>query len=680
MIHFLGIGGVGMAGVAALLKLRGEEVTGCDLAPTPRTRWLEGLGIRVQYGHSPEHLCDELVVTPAIREDNCELAAAKAKNLKIRRRGEVLAELVSETAGVAICGTHGKTTTTLFAAKLLLALGDDIAWCIGSESRDLPIAGVRQTANCTPQTANSLVAEADESDGTLALYRPGILVINAVDFDHLEHFASEEAYFECYRAAIRNTKGTIIVCADHPRAVRLVEETALEHQKVVKFGAKGATPAIMSALGENCAPHNVLNALAAVAVAAARGHKIEDIEKALPEALDVLPARRFELVRDNGFKLYTDYAHHPAELKCAVEMAKNAAKGGKLRVLFQPHRYSRTKALLREFPEAFAAADETVLVPVYPAFEDPIEGGDIADLYAAFREIYDEKRVFLAVSKEEAFRHALLTAKSGDVVLLAGAGDIIDVIEGGNFNAEGAETPQRCAGVELKEFSFFRTGGVSYGGGRKIPVGMGSNMWISDLATRDEYVKAHGNAAEAGARFIEGKARLAFMRGIPGTLGGWVKMNAGAFGHEIGEFVENVRLADGRVLSHDECGFGYRTSKIEGLIEEVYFNAEAADAVEGCGEAAEPALRKRPNFPPRCCGSVFKNPAGDYAGRLLEAVGAKGMKVGGAEVWEGHANVIFAKTGANSSDILALARILARKVYFRFGTRLEPEIRGLKIW
>ncbi len=432
--HFLGIGGVGMAGVAFLLKAQGRAVSGCDLYSTPRTRWLEECGIPVAVGHSAAHITpaiDELIVTPAVPPDNPELAAARAADLTVRSRGEVLASLVNAADGIAVCGTHGKTTTATFITRLLQNLGASPSWCIGGETGATPVAGVG---------TGPLVVEADESDGTLALYRPRTLVLNAVDFDHLEHFNSKDDYFNCYRAAIRQTSDTVIVCADHPQALALVRDEMDSHTgravaprppkipKVLTFGF--APDAQVNAADWPAIPvlgrHNVANALAAIAVALSRGFTREQIAAALPDAVSALPDRRFELVAEsNGVRVYTDYAHHPAELKCAVDMAR-ALRPARLRVMFQPHRYSRTKALRDEFPPAFAAADEVVLAPVYAAFEEPIPGGDITDLYAAFRG--QSPCVTLARSLDEGWQHLLRTASPGDILMLLGAGDIINLV------------------------------------------------------------------------------------------------------------------------------------------------------------------------------------------------------------------------------------------------------------
>ena len=702
-----------MAGLAALMKARGESVTGCDLHPSPRTEWLSSLGIKVFAGHSPDHIQEAgvgvtAIVTPAVPAGNAEFAEAR-RSAHVRYRGEVLAEIVSAADGIAVCGTHGKTTTSTFTAKLLAALGDDPGWCIGGETGAMPVASAGSAFAKEGAKGGPLVVEADESDGTLALYHPSTLVLNAVDFDHLEHFSGAEDYFDCYRKAIANTRSCVIVCADHPKALALACAAKHSAARLVTFGLGAAPdlPAGVVASMHVCekdfpflrslvlGDHNVRNALAAAAVALSRGHSAVEIAEEMPSAVSALPDRRFESVfssGENGVRIFTDYAHHPAELRCAVEMA-SAVGGKRVRAIFQPHRYSRTRALRGEFPPAFASADEVILVPVYPAFEEPVPGGDIADLYLAFRESIgggEGTKVLLSRSAEEAWRHVFLTMRTGDVILIAGAGDIVGVVpavvKDMRTLAPDVDLDARASSetIDLSRFSFFRTGGVSYGrlvtspseGRPSLVVGMGSNTWMSDLATDSDVVRLPQDspAGRPGPSILAEHPELSFMAGIPGTLGGWVKMNAGAFGHSIGEFVESVTLSDGRVLSHDDCGFEYRHSSIGGLIVDVKLRPPGSASVS----AAE-ILAKRRRFPARCCGSVFKNPDGDAAGRLLEEAGAKKLRVGGARVWEEHANVIVAEEGCTSSDILALARLMAGAVLHRFNIHLEPEIRGLQV-
>ena len=638
-IHLIGIGGVGMAGLAVLLKARGHEVSGCDLKATPRTRWLESQGIPVFVGHSPDHLkdADEVIVTPAVARDNPERQAC----VNPRFRGEVLAELVNSTDGIAVCGSHGKTTTATWIAKLLQALGESVSWCIGGETGAFPVAHAA--------ASGPLVVEADESDGTLALYRAKTLVVNKCEYDHPDHFKTEADYFACYETAKRNAEAVI-------------ESESLDCSMVRTFECSNGLP-----------EHNLKNMRAAVEVALRRGHAMTDIAKALPQIVAKLPDRRFERVwpqsnnqtveRSNNLLVYTDYAHHPTEMACAVGMARQICRGT-LRVLFQPHRYSRTKALLRDFPAAFEGADEVVLCPTYAAFEQPVEGGDIADLYLACRERFNaetrrrgEVSLFLSRSCDEAWEHAFNSMREGDLTLLLGAGDIINLVPQIHRDLDSASL-RLCAGNPTPRL-------------RKIWIGQGSNTWKSDLNLSVEYVKTSGPAGAPGASL-----GIPWMAGIPGTVGGWIKMNAGAFGHSISEVLAEVKV-DGRWLPASACGFSYRHSDITGEIQDFKLNSNYSAVRLPTSPSAEAYLAKRKKFPAGTYGSFFKNPEGDFAGRLLEAAGAKELRVGGASVWSEHANVIVRGEGATASDVIALARLMRNRVFFRFGVRLEPEVQGI---
>ena len=638
-IHLIGIGGVGMAGLAVLLKARGHEVSGCDLKATPRTRWLESQGIPVFVGHSPDHLkdADEVIVTPAVARDNPERQAC----VNPRFRGEVLAELVNSTDGIAVCGSHGKTTTATWIAKLLQALGESVSWCIGGETGAFPVAHAA--------ASGPLVVEADESDGTLALYRAKTLVVNKCEYDHPDHFKTEADYFACYETAKRN-------------AETVIESESLDCSMVRTFECSNGLP-----------EHNLKNMRAAVEVALRRGHAMTDIAKALPQIVAKLPDRRFERVwpqsnnqtveQSNNLLVYTDYAHHPTEMACAVGMARQICRGT-LRVLFQPHRYSRTKALLRDFPAAFEGADEVVLCPTYAAFEQPVEGGDIADLYRACRERFNaetrrrgEMSLFLSRSCDEAWEHALNSMREGDLTLLLGAGDIINLVPQIHRDLDSASL-RLCASDPTPRL-------------RKIWIGQGSNTWKSDMNLSVEYVKTSGPAGAPGASL-----GIPWMAGIPGTVGGWIKMNAGAFGHSISEVLAEVKV-DGRWLPASACGFSYRHSDITGEIQDFKLNSNYSAVRLPTSPSAEAYLAKRKKFPAGTYGSFFKNPEGDFAGRLLEAAGAKELRVGGASVWSEHANVIVRGEGATASDVIALARLMRNRVFFRFGVRLEPEVQGI---
>lgn len=602
-IHFIGIGGVGMAALAVLLKARGENVSGCDLAQSSRTKWLESKGIQVFIGHDESHLdgVDVVVATPALRYDEPEFAEARARSIPVQMRGEVLSKIVSERESVAVCGSHGKTTTSTWIVKLLQALGEDVAWAIGGETGSFPVAGTGDGV---------LVVEADESDGTLRNYHPSILVVNRLDYDHPDHFKTEEDYFECFETVKRNS-------------ALVIESEALDLAGW-DFPVAGL--------------HNQRNARAAVEVAIVRGHSPQKIKKVISPELFHLPDRRFELIADG---VYTDYAHHPSEMRNAISMARAVCRS-KLRVLFQPHRYSRTKALLNEFPASLEGADEIVICPTYAAFESPVAGGDEADLYAACRA--RGLCVFLSQTVEEAWGHAANVMREGDVTLLLGAGDIVKLVPQVRIDRANARSMRPM---------------------RKIWIGQGTNTWRSELKLNVVYEKTSGPAGRLGSQL-----KIPWMAGVPGTIGGWVKMNAGAFGHSISEIVDKVKV-DGRWIDSSECGFGYRHSGIDGEIQDVLFRNASYDGDE------DGFLSRRPRFPAGTFGSFFKNPPGMFAGELLEKAGAKQLKVGGAYVWKNHANVIVRGKGATPSDVLALSRLMRNLVFSRFGVKLECEVAGI---
>ena len=681
-----------MAGLAFLLKSRGNQVDGCDLKPTPRTRWLESLGIPVAIGHDPAHVEDKdlVIVTPAVAKDNPEYVAAERiphprldavrklgmrfPNRSVVSRGEVLAEIVNEADdSIAVCGSHGKTTTATFIAKLLIELGENVEWAIGGETGSFPVAGLRSQPQ--PSTSTSvLVVEADESDGTLALYHAKTLVVTNCEYDHPDHFKSEAEYFACYETARSNADRVV---EGSEQGAGISEQGAVSSDQLWNF--QNTTTAHCSLLTAHL--HSDPNARLAVRVALARGHSAEAIAAVLPRVTAELPDRRFQKLAEG---VYADYGHHPTEIRYAISRActllstlqpsNRSTVQPCLRVLFQPHRYSRTAAFKREFAEALLLADEVVICPIYSAFEKPIEGGDSCDLYAALREsksrVEAEGRkvdIFLAKSCEDAWEHARNSMRPGDVTLIQGAGNIIDLVP------KIKEDFSSALNLDLQPQPVRR---------RRIWIGAGTNTVKSDLNLSIEYVKTTGPAGRIGMGLLSPDSSLftlhsslfPWMAGIPGTLGGWVKMNAGAHGHSIGEVIESVKV-DGRWIPASECGFGYRHSDIEGEIQDVRFSEEVRVKSEEL-RSVEYYLAKRRKFPAYTRGSVFKNPEGDSAGRLLEECGCKGLRVGGAYVWEEHANVIVAPPdSATASDFLALMQIMRNRVLLRKGVQLVPEVR-----
>jgi len=753
-IHMVGVCGVGMAGVARLLAARNYNVSGCDSSLNELADGLRSSGVAVYKGHSEMHvdaLSDNatLIVTPAVSPDEPELAAARARGLPVCFRGEVLASLISESFGIAICGTHGKTTTSCFAARLFQELGSDPGWCIGGYTAEL--GGV-----ASPGDNQLLIVEADESDGTLQYYHPELTVVNNIDLDHLEHFDGEESLIECFQDVVGQTGRGVCVCRDDKRAYNVVTRSG---KKFLDFGfdedatlraadvvvQEGASSFVVFFKGlkygrvelEVGGCHNILNALGAAAAALMYDFKVEDVLNMLPAACTQLPGRRFEELKSvDGVRFVADYAHHPAELKGALEMAA-ACTPKRLVAVFQPHRYSRTCALGDQFPAAFDKVDELILLPVYAASESLIEGGDICDLYAHFRQQLPDLKVSLASDLNQCWFYLKHSLKSGDLVLIAGAGDVINLRDAlndgfgsdkqGDFEREIAVIDGACLSCyrSLSSCSAFPTAGssrywievenclaiqavVNLCRNHEIEwrvAGGGMNSWFSDCGfdgclirfkpgrMNELQVKDVEVEAECGLRgpqlldMLEqhGLAGLEFLEGVPGTLGGWLAMNAGAHGGEICDCVRKIDCIgyDGAIksVSVDECGFGYRQC-------DLLKNAVALRCTLGLERGDRESIKrqrrifgaKRVNLQGvRTAGSVFRNPLPESAGRLLDQAGCKGMRVGGAYVTAFHANIVAVDKEGTASDVVALIKKMRNRVFFKSRIDLKPEICGIRV-
>ena len=433
-----------MAGVAALLKGRGLKVTGCDNNENRISEWLAEKGIRVQQGHSAEHIdesVDWVVRSTAVTTDTPEVQAAASKGLPVFLRGEVLPRLLDDVTSVAVSGTHGKTTTSSIIAQVLKDAGMSPSWCVGGEIDSL--GGVAGRGDGT-----ILVAEADESDGTVALYHPDIAVITNIEFDHMEHFSGPEGLEQCFRTFASQAKKKVVFCRDDPKATELCEGL----KNAISYGTGNAADIAASEVelepgssgfslmvggikrGEVSLPapgmHNILNALAAAAVAIELGVAPKNLCEALSRI--ELPRRRFERVVDrDGILVISDYAHHPSEIAALISSARPLATG-RLRGVFQPHRYTRTKALMADFPACFEGLDELVITPVYPASEGLLEGGLVCDLYETVRNAYANRdgtcpRLLLGKSPAHAWSYLRRNLRRDDVLLVIGAGDVEDV-------------------------------------------------------------------------------------------------------------------------------------------------------------------------------------------------------------------------------------------------------------
>jgi len=435
-IHFVGIGGVGMSGLAALLLSRGHRITGSDLKASEITERLQAKGVRVYLGHAPEHLgVAELVVfSSAVQPGNPEVTAAREQGIPVIRRGELLAEVMRDYTGVAIAGAHGKTTTTAMVAAVLLAGGLDPTVLVGGE---WPAIG----GNFRLGASRYFVTEADESDATFLLLSPEVAVVTNIENDHLDYYGSLQTLVEAFREFIsRNQPGRVaVLCCDDPRLRGIIHEVRTPFVTYGKspeadysirdVSLKGATStAALYYRGEPLGwlklqipgMHNLVNAACAIAVGRHLGVPFARAARALSAFYGV--RRRFELVgKAKGVWVVDDYAHHPTEIMAAIQAARQL-NSGRVVTVFQPHRYSRTAILYREFGGAFSDADVVAIGEIYSAGEKPIPGVT-ADLIREAVARHDGREVLRLPAENGAlFLKGLV--RPGDIVLTLGAGDI----------------------------------------------------------------------------------------------------------------------------------------------------------------------------------------------------------------------------------------------------------------
>ena len=445
-IHFVGIGGSGMSGIAEVLVNQGYEVSGSDLADSAATRRLAALGVNIALGHARDNIsgADAVVVSTAVGADNPEVLAAREKRIPVVPRALMLAELMRLKQGIAVAGTHGKTTTTSLIASILAEGGLDPTFVIGGR---LNSAG----ANARLGQGDFLVAEADESDASFLHLLPVIAVVTNIDADHMETYGHDfgrlkQAFVEFLQHL--PFYGVAVLCADDANLREIMPQVS---KQIVRYGlsaqANVRAENIVAAGGQmrfDCVRengsvtrfpvtlnlpgvHNVQNALAAIAVASEVGVADAAIAKALGEFKGV--GRRFQrygeiaLVGGGSFTLIDDYGHHPAEMQATLAAARGAFPGRRLVLAFQPHRYTRTRDCFEDFVKVLSSIDSLLLAEVYAAGEPPIVAADGRTLVRAIRLAGKVEPLFVDDIATMAQR-ILDTARDGDVVITMGAGSI----------------------------------------------------------------------------------------------------------------------------------------------------------------------------------------------------------------------------------------------------------------
>jgi UDP-N-acetylmuramate--alanine ligase len=438
-IHFVGIGGIGMSGIAEVLTAQGYPVSGSDLHESATVQHLRGLGAEVHIGHREANVSqvDVVVTSSAVPDDNPEVLAARSQGIPVIPRAEMLAELMRFKQGIAIAGTHGKTTTTSLVATVLHAADLDPTLVIGGRLNSLDGTGALGEGDY-------LVAEADESDASFLYLHPFLAVITGLDAEHLDTYGGDPLRMEAaFRDFIHQIPfyGRAVLCIDHPRVRAMLPELSKPwvtygfsadadyravnvspEGRITRFECLYNGEPLLEATLNLPGRHNVQNAVAAVAVA----HQLEVPPEAIARGLAEFSGvgRRLQVRGERDGVLYVDdYGHHPEEIRVTLEAIRQAWPDRRLVVAFQPHRYSRTRDLLEEFATAFDAADRLILTDVFPAGEEPIAGADTAHLYERVRAHGHPDAEY--VGPLNGVRQALeQTVRPGDVVVTLGAGDI----------------------------------------------------------------------------------------------------------------------------------------------------------------------------------------------------------------------------------------------------------------
>src|SRR5262245_6687596 len=437
-IHFIGIGGIGMSGIAEILLNLGYAVTGSDQRRNDATERLERLGVKLFIGHAPTHVegAHVVVYSSAVSRDNVEVREARLQGIPVIARAEMLAELMRLKYGIAVAGTHGKTTTTSMVGAVLAEGHYDPTIVVGGRVTSLG-------ANVRLGQGDYLVAEADESDGSFLKLQPTIAVVTTIDAEHLDHYGTLEAIRDAFAAFINKVPfyGAAVLCFDQPNIRMLIPRI---EKRIVTYGLESGADLVarhvrMSGMTAGfevfqrgtrvgaCTlqipgRHNVLNALAAIAVGFDLEIPFATIARALAGFAGV--QRRFQ-VRGTagGVTVVDDYGHHPAEIRATLAAAK-AGFDCRIVTVFQPHRYTRTQHLRQEFLTAFDEADVLVVMDIYAAGEAPIPGVSASDLAEGIRAHGHRNVTYLGSDRTRVAAHVCEISRPGDLVLTLGAGDV----------------------------------------------------------------------------------------------------------------------------------------------------------------------------------------------------------------------------------------------------------------
>ena len=745
-----------MAGIAKVLHTLGYCVSGSDLKFSETTRRLSRSGIKVFLGHCSTQVkgADVVVVSTAVPASNPEIEEAKADHIPIIPRAEMLAELMRLKYGIAVAGTHGKTTTTSLISLILAKGNIDPTVIVGGKVKHL-------NSNARIGEGKYLLAEADESDGSFLALNPTIVLVTNIDNDHLDFYGELKRIKEGFLKFINKIPfyGVALLCYDNeeirsllPRIKRKYLTYGLDSgaeitAKEIVLSARGTSFELFYQ-GKNSGEfkinllgrHNLTNALGAIGIGIVLGIDLEKIKEALTEFKGV--ERRLQILgRIHGAVIVDDYGHHPTEIEATLEAVKTRWPKKTIKVVFQPHRYSRTKLLHREFGRVFNLADTIIITDIYPAGEAAIPGVSSRLIVEAIER--SGKSVIYHPEINEDLKNLILSGfSSKDVILTLGAGDIRRV---GEAILHRTELGQEEKADWKKELSWLIKGRLKFAepmcGHTTFAVGGPAEAWIEprdieDLRNLMVFVKKHklsylmvgkgsniivkdrgirglvinlsryfrkirfapseitGRSAkvevQAGLDLSDllsqleknGLTGLEFLKGIPGTIGGVIRMNAGLGDKNIGEFITRVKIinekGEMKEFNPEQLKFDYRKTILPeaGVIYEATLRLTAGSK-KTVRQAGEVYLQRKMESQPlsfASAGCIFKNPAGKPASVLIDELNLKGCRQGGAEISSQHANFIIKKGETKAADILGLIRIIEREVREKQGINLKKEI------
>lgn len=738
-IHLIGVAGSGMSGIAALLLGLGHKVSGSDKVDTVEIGRLVKKGLVFHTPHSTDCVqgAEIVIYSSAIKAGNPAYDEALRQEIPLARRADALAAIMDSKKGIIVCGMHGKTTTSAMTAHILRAGGFKPCHYVGAE---IPILGTNARWDSEGEL---FVAEGDESDGTLINYHPEHAIVLNIEPEHLDFYKNLAAIDAVYKRLTAQTSAKVFYCADdegarrvcssHPNAISyglsadaryriaIIATENFKSRFTVVHDGKNLGEIVLNIPGA----HNAVNALAAIALASEIGQPFESIAAALESFRGA--KRRFEIIHESARQtLVDDYGHHPTEIAATLATARTGGHG-RVIAMFQPHRYTRTQALKDEFGKAFAKADHVFVSDIYPASEKPIPGisgqtivdAMLAAGHSSARHVPDISRIHEA---------AAAISEDGDLILSLGAGNIH---EAGQRLAQVFKMRDALQGVmgagriklyePLSKHTTMRIGGpaqfwvepeseegfadlVRYCFDENIPLmvmGRGSNLLVRDGGipgvvahlSRGDFQRHEVNGTEitagVGVKFkqLSALARSAniagfeWMEGIPGNLGGGLRMNAGAMGIQTFDQVVRVRFCDqdGNIFTRTPAEMDVHYRSVPMLRTNYALSAVIAGnpgtPTEIDATIAESVAKRRSSQPVAAsAGCIFKNPESMPAGKLIDELGLKNFSVGNARVSEIHGNFIVNDGGATSADVLNLIKEIQAAALRSRGIQLETEV------